>query len=87
MTKKIEGVKDAFKILERRCKDQKKILDKTIEIKNFGYYWCFDDNGQSNVDQEQAKLDALVAAKIEIEKHMRKLKHEDEERRKNEPVS
>lgn len=33
MTKKIEGVKDAFKILERRCKDQKKILDKTIERK------------------------------------------------------
>ena len=85
MNEKIEGVKDSFKILEERCKKQKKVLDIVTERQNNGCYWYFEDNGASLVNEERAKLDILVSAKIDIEKYMRKLKHE--ERRKNESIS
>lgn len=81
MNSKIEGVKDVFKWLEQRCKDQKRILEKEKEKakKSNGYYYWFDDCGEQIIREEEIKLQTLVETKISVEKYMKKLKREEKE--------
>ena len=81
-------VKDIFKWMKKKCKEQKKIVDlaeKALE-KAKRNCWYEDDvlvfNASSeelNLAREQGKLDGYVQIKIGIEKYMKKLKHEEEE--------
>lgn len=81
---KIDGVKDVFKWLDKKCKKQKAILDKEKEKQKNGAYRWHDDLGARYIHEEEVKLDTLVDIKISVEKYMRKLKHEERENKQNE---
>lgn len=82
---KSDGVRDVFKWLEKRCKEQKKQVEKAEEnYINTKRTCCFEDEeciiegAKIDLEREKAKLDALVETKISIEKYMKKLKHQGE---------
>lgn len=72
-------VRSVFKWLDKKCKNQKKQLDHIIQQQKNGYFMYFDDNGRSDIKEEEIRLEALVDVKISIEKYMRKLKHQENE--------
>lgn len=82
---KSDGVKDVFKWLEKKCKEQKKRVEKAEEeydrTRRTCYFEdeeCIVESAKIDLEREKAKLDALVEVKISVEKYMRKLKHQGE---------
>ena len=82
---KSDGVKDVFKWLEKRCKEQK----QKVDISENYYYFakrhyiyddeqCLIESAKIKFEVEKAKLEVLVQTKISIEKYMRKLRHQGE---------
>lgn len=83
---KSEVVKDIFKYLEQKCKEQKKKVDEAEEYRKqtVRQWGCYDDTqdliADAKIDEarEQAKLEALVEVKVSVEKYMKKLRHQGE---------
>lgn len=81
--KKSDGVKDVFKWLEQKCKDQKRRVDlatKEYEETKRGFYFddesCIVSAAYVEMERQKAKLETLVVTKISVEKYMKRLKHE-----------
>jgi len=73
---KSEGVRDCVKWLEKKLKEEKKELEK--DNKNYATWGMFSDCGPSYenaVVEREARIEALVEAKVSLEKYMRKLRH------------
>lgn len=82
---KSDGVKDVFKWLEDKCKEQKKIVDKYEEERRANIGWklfedtqCLYDDSDLKLKLAKEKLKTLVEVKISVEKYMKKLKHNGE---------
>lgn len=82
---KSEGVKDVFKWLDKKCKEQKYIVKRAEEnyilTKRTCYFddeICLIDSAKVELEREKAKLEAFVEIKIGVEKYMKKLKHQGE---------
>lgn len=83
---KSEGVKDVFKWLDKKCKEQKKVVENAEQYyKDSKRQWsCFDDTqciiDSAEIELECAKerLNAYVDIKIGVEKYMRKLRYQGE---------
>lgn len=83
-----EVVRDIFKWMKKKCKEQKQSVERAEEYvkktKRSCYFedeMCLVDSAERELAREQGKLDGLVEAKIGIEKYMRKLRHEEEEKK------
>lgn len=82
---KSDGVKDVFKWVDKKCKEQKKVVEKAeINLKETERFCCFEDEmclidfAKIDLEREQAKLQAFVEVKIGVEKYMKKLRHQGE---------
>jgi inosine/xanthosine triphosphate pyrophosphatase family protein len=82
---KSDGVKDVFKWLEQKCKEQKRLVDKAEEYKKANQHWAFFDDSRCIVDDAKLdlalakeRLQAYVDIKIGVEKYMKKLRHQGE---------
>lgn len=83
---KSEGVKDVFKWLDKKCKEQKKDVENAEQYyKDAKRQWsCFDDtkciidSAEIELEREKERLNAYVDIKIGVEKYMRKLRHQGE---------
>ena len=73
---KSDGVKDVFKWLEQKCKDQKKVVDD-LEEQGRGP-WGFLYRDSEELIREKERLKAYVDIKIGVEKYMKKLRHQGE---------
>lgn len=80
---KSEGVKDVFKWLDKKCKEQKIVVEKAEQ--NFqdtkrSYYFedeqCLIDSAEIELERAKERLSAYVDIKIGVEKYMRKLRHQ-----------
>ncbi len=82
---KSEGVKDVFKWLDEKCKEQKIVIEKAEQnfqdTKKSCYFedeMCLIDSAEMELERAKEKLRAYVDIKIGVEKYMRKLKHQGE---------
>jgi len=82
---KSEGVKDIFKWLEEKCKEQKTVVKKAEQhLQDTKKNCYFDDEmclihaAELDLEREKERLCAYVDIKIGVEKYMRKLKHQGE---------
>lgn len=82
--KKSDGVHDVFKWLERKCKEQRLIVDAAQRDCENNKYWsqfadteCIATDSKIRLREEKSKLDILVNLKVSVEKYWKKLKHEE----------
>jgi hypothetical protein len=82
---KSDGVKDVFKWIEQKCKEQKKIVDTAEEERRANIGWrlfedtqCLYDDADLELKLANERLKTLVEVKIGVEKYMKKLKHNGE---------
>ena len=73
---KSDGVKDVFKWLEQKCKEQKKEVDRLEEMCRGPWGFLYRDGDE--LIKAQERLQAYVDIKIGVEKYMKKLKHQGE---------
>lgn len=86
MNMKSEGVKDVFKWMDKKCKEQKKKVEAAEKnyrqaVREWSWFddtKCIVDGAEIELEREKAKLQALVEVKISVEKYMRKLRHQGE---------
>jgi hypothetical protein len=77
---KAEGVKDCVKWIEDKLKSEKQSLIKDKELESI--YGMYEDCGESyrnEVIKGKARMEALIEAKVSLEKYKKKLKYEAEE--------
>ena len=82
---KSEGVKDVFKWLDKKCKEQKNIVEKAEQnfqdTKRSCYFedeQCLIDSAEIELERAKERLNAYVDVKISVERYMRKLRHQGE---------
>lgn len=83
---KSEGVKDVFKWLDKKCKEQKKNVERAEEYyqqskrqwSGFNDTQCIIDGAEIDLERAKERLQAYVDIKVSVEKYMRKLKHQGE---------
>jgi hypothetical protein len=73
---KSEGVKDVFKWLEQKCKEQKKEVDELEDLCRGS--WGFLYRNSDDLLRAKERLQAYVDIKVGVEKYMKKLKHQGE---------
>lgn len=73
---KSDGVKDVFKWLEQKCKEQKKEVDRLEEMCLGPWGFLYRDGDE--ILKAKERLQAYVDIKIGVEKYMKKLKHQGE---------
>ena len=80
---KSDGVEEVFKWLKTKCKEEKvkvQVAEKEYERTKRTCYFedeqCLINSAEMNVEIAKARLNALVEAKIGVEKYMKKLRHE-----------
>ena len=73
---KSDGVKDVFKWLEQKCKEQKKVVDEWEEQCRGAWGFMYRDGEE--VLRAKERLQAYVDIKIGVEKYMKKLRHQGE---------
>lgn len=80
---KSDGVKDVFKWLDKKCKEQKKAVETAkanYEAAKKTYYFedeqCLIDLAKMDLECAKERLNAFVEIKIGVEKYMRKLRHQ-----------
>lgn len=84
--KKSDGVKDVFKWLKKKCKEQKQeVIKAQNEFEEAKKQWsgfddtqCIIDGAEINLARAEERLRAYVDIKIGVEKYMKKLKHQGE---------
>lgn len=73
---KSDGVRDVFKWLEQKCKDQKKVVDDLEDMCSGSWGFLYADSDEMIKAKE--RLHAYVDIKIGVEKYMKKLIHQGE---------
>jgi len=77
---KADGVKDCVKWLEKKIKEEQKILEKVkTDLQSFGMFEDCRSSYEQEYIKQQAKVETLIDVKISFEKYSKKLKHEAEE--------
>lgn len=79
---KSEGVKDVFKWLDKKCKEQKAVVnaeelsyEETRHSCHFEDEWCLVDSAKIELERAKERLNAYVDIKIGVEKYMKKLRY------------
>ena len=82
---KSEGVKDIFKWLDKKCKEQKLVVERAEQnyqyIKKQCYFedeQCLIDSAEMELECAKERLSAYVDIKISVEKYMKKLRYQGE---------
>ena len=82
---KSEGVKDIFKWLDKKCKEQKLVVERAEQnyqyIKKQCYFedeQCLIDSAEMELKCAKERLSAYVDIKIGVEKYMKKLRYQGE---------
>ena len=83
--KKSDGVKDVFKWLEKKCKEQKQqVIKAQNEFEEAKKQWsgfddtqCIIDGAEISLARAEERLQAYVDIKIGVEKYMKKLRHQE----------
>lgn len=73
---KSDGVKDVFKWLEQKCKDQKKVVDELESLCRGSWGFLYEDS--DDLSKAKERLQTYVDIKIGVEKYMKKLRHQGE---------
>lgn len=73
---KSDGVKDVFKWLEQKCKEQKKEVDELEDL--YRGSWSFLYRNSDDLTRAKERLQAYVDIKVGVEKYMKKLRHQGE---------
>ena len=71
---KSDGVKDVFKWMEQKCKDQKKVVDELEDLCRGSWRFLYEDD----LSRAKERLQIYVDIKIGVEKYMKKLRHQGE---------
>lgn len=73
---KSDGVKDVFKWLEQKCKEQKMEVDELEDLCRGSWGFLYRNN--DDLIRAKERLQAYVDIKIGVEKYMKKLRHQGE---------
>ena len=73
---KSDGVKDVFKWLEQKCKEQKREVDRLEDLCHGSWGFLYRDS--DDIIKAKERLQAYVDIKIGVEKYMKKLRHQGE---------